>query len=68
VKIEKNLEGFAAKIFQHEYDHLQGIVNIERSDAMIKKFSNEEKLLSFLQMVKNEDSVHYKNPNNAPGS
>lgn len=62
-KIEKTLDGFAAKVFQHEYDHLQGIENIERCDAQIKEFDSRENLLKFLQNVKKEDSVHYKKPN-----
>lgn len=62
-KIEKMLDGFAAKVFQHEYDHLQGIENIERSDAYIKEFDSRENLLAFLKNVKKEDSVHYKKPN-----
>lgn len=62
-KTEKILEGFAAKVFQHEFDHLQGIVNIYRSDATIKSFKTKEDLLEFLQTVKTEDASHYKNPN-----
>lgn len=61
--IEKILDGFAAKVFQHEYDHLQGIENIERSDAQIKKFDSRESLLDFLQNVKRDDSLRYKKPN-----
>lgn len=64
-KIEKILEGFAAKVFQHEYDHLQGITNIERNDAQINSFDSKENLLHFMQNVKKEDSVHYKAPKEA---
>lgn len=60
--IEKTLEGFAARVFQHEYDHLQGIENIEREDASVKVFDTKEDLLSFMQQVKKEDSIHYKKP------
>jgi peptide deformylase len=62
-KVEKILEGFAAKVFQHEYDHLQGIVNIYRADAEIKEFTTKEELLCFMQAVKKEDAARYKNPN-----
>jgi peptide deformylase len=58
-KIEKILDGFAAKVFQHEYDHLQGIVNTERSDAIVKEFHDKNELLNFLQNVKKEDSKRY---------
>jgi peptide deformylase len=62
-KIERMLEGFAATVFQHEYDHLQGIENIDREDAVIKDFTSREEMLSFMQQVKNEDSLRYKRPN-----
>ena len=62
-KVEKILEGFAAKVFQHEYDHLQGIENIERDDAVVKDFSSKEEMSRFMQQVKKEDSLRYKNPN-----
>ncbi|UFS68701.1 peptide deformylase [Geomonas sp. RF6] len=29
---EAELEGFVARIFQHEYDHLQGVVFLDRTD------------------------------------
>jgi len=62
-RIEKILDGFAAKAFQHEYDHLQGIVNIYRDDAIVKEFSSKEEMQSFMQQVKKEDSLGYKRPN-----
>ncbi len=61
-KKEKILEGFAAKVFQHEYDHLQGIVNIDREDAEVKTFESKEELLDYLQAVKNEDASRYIKP------
>jgi len=62
-KVEKILEGFAAKVFQHECDHLQGIVNIYRHDAQIKSFSSKEDLISYMTKVKKQDAAHYKKPN-----
>ena len=62
-RIEKILEGFAATAFQHEYDHLQGIVNIDREDAIIRDFASKEEMMSFMQQVKKEDSLRYKKPN-----
>lgn len=58
-KIEKVLEGFAAKVFQHEYDHLQGIENIYRKDALIKDFDSKEGLVNFMVEVKKEDAKRY---------
>ena len=62
-KVEKVLEGFAAKAFQHEYDHLQGIVNIYRSDAATKSFDSKEELVAYMKDVKKQDAAHYKKPN-----
>lgn len=62
-RIEKILEGFAAKVFQHEYDHLQGIENIEREDAVVMDFTTREEMLNFMKQVKEEDSLRYKRPN-----
>jgi peptide deformylase len=61
-KVEKLLEGFAAKVFQHEYDHLQGIENIDREDAIVQDFATQEEMISFMQQVKKEDSLRYKKP------
>lgn len=61
-KVEKVLEQFAAKVFQHEYDHLQGIVNIDRADAIVKSFNQKEDMLNFIQEIKKEDASHYKKP------
>lgn len=60
--VEKLLEGFAAKVFQHECDHLQGIVNVARNDVVIKDFNTQEDLINFLQAVKKTDSEQYKKP------
>jgi peptide deformylase len=62
-RVEKVLEGFAAKVFQHEYDHLQGIVNIDRKDALVKGFNSKEEMQGFMQEVKKEDALRYKKPN-----
>jgi peptide deformylase len=61
--IEKLLDGFAAKVFQHECDHLQGIVNIHHPHAIVQEFASKEEMLSFMQAVKKEDATRYKNPN-----
>ncbi len=57
--VEKDLSGFAAKVFQHEYDHLQGIVNICRQDAEIASFESLEALVAFMQDVKQKDAKRY---------
>ena len=60
--VEKILDGFAAKVFQHEYDHLQGMVNLNRPDAQVREFESKAAMDSFLSEVKKADSERYKNP------
>ncbi|MBS0185462.1 MAG: peptide deformylase [Proteobacteria bacterium] len=56
------LEGFAARVFQHEYDHLEGIKNINRPDIEVKSFETKEKLLGFMNEVKRNDKIEYIEP------
>lgn len=59
-KIEKTLDGFAAKVFQHEYDHLQGYVNVCKKDALdVRVFPSVEAFESFMTQVRAEDAKHY---------
>jgi len=60
--VEKILEGFAAKVFQHEYDHLQGYVNIHLEDAEVKTFEAHEEYVTFMQEVKKQDAARYARP------
>lgn len=63
-KVERIFDGFAAKVFQHEYDHLQGVECINHPDAIVKTFSSENELESFLLAVKEEDAKRYNEPKN----
>ncbi len=56
------LKGFAAKVFQHEYDHLEGIVNVKRSDIEVKSFFTKQAQLDFMTEIKKKDAVHYIAP------
>jgi peptide deformylase len=60
--VDTTLDGFAARVFQHEYDHLKGIVNIYRSDAEVKSFETKEALNDFMVQVRKHDSQNYKKP------
>lgn len=62
LRVEKTLEGFAAKVFQHEYDHLQGMLIINRPDAQVQEFESKETMDTFLSEVKKADAARYKNP------
>jgi N-formylmethionyl-tRNA deformylase len=61
-QITKILEGFGAKVFQHEYDHLQGIVCVDHKDAEVKTFATKEMMERFLDEVKKNDSKRYLPP------
>jgi peptide deformylase len=61
-RVTYKLQGFAARVFQHEYDHLQGIENIHRPDADVKKFATPEEMMAFIQDVKKSDTVNYISP------
>lgn len=56
------LKGFAAKVFQHEYDHLQGILNVTKLGTNVQAFENEEQLLKFMAEVKAKDASVYLPP------
>merc|ERR1712228_500776 len=36
-KIKKKFEGFEARVFQHEYDHLDGTVYIDRLSSEVRE-------------------------------
>lgn len=61
-KVEKILDGFGAKVFQHEYDHLRGIECIDREDALVQSFDSKEELDAFMREVKKEDATRYRKP------
>ncbi len=42
-KKTKIIEGFEATVFSHEYDHLDGILHIDKSDEIFKMTSDEMK-------------------------
>jgi len=56
------LRGFAARVFQHEFDHLQGIENVQKMDAKIKNFTTQNELVEFITEVKRGDVVNYIKP------
>lgn len=59
---EAVLEGFAARVFQHEYDHLEGIENIHHQEAEIKTFASRKDVEVFMQQVKAQDKTKYLAP------
>lgn len=61
-QVKSILRGFAARVFQHESDHLDGLENIHRPDAKVKHFSTQEELAAFITEVKRGDAVNYIEP------
>lgn len=61
-KIQETMEGFAAKVFQHECDHLEGTVNVHKKPIETKEFASYEGFLDFMKTVKAKDSVSYIAP------
>jgi len=62
------LDGFAAKVFQHEYDHLQGLENIRKPDAILKNFDTEADLVNFMKTVHKTDATSYIKPKSKSNS
>lgn len=56
------LRGFAARVFQHESDHLEGIENIHKDNAKVKNFATQDELVEFITAVKRGDVVNYIKP------
>ena len=57
------LEEFGAKVFQHEWDHLQGITNISRDNAQVKEFMTIDEIVKFTdEERKTKDKVTYLPP------
>lgn len=53
------LEGFAAKVFQHEMDHLNGKLTIDHESAEILSFETSEDFQVHMKQVHQEDSKGY---------
>ena len=51
-KVSMHLSGLTARCFQHEYDHLQGIVFTDRVGG-VSKYLGEKKRKKFLRKMKN---------------
>lgn len=61
-ELKKELEGFAARVFQHENDHLEGIVNVNKKSICVKIFENEHCLTEFMIENKKTERLNYKQP------
>jgi peptide deformylase len=55
-KLQKRLEGAAARIYQHEWDHLEGALIIDKA-LELKSFENEESYKNFLKILREKQQV-----------
>lgn len=59
-RVEQILDGFGAKVFQHEYGHLQGNLCIKHKEALeVRVFSDQEEFEEFMQNIRAEDKKRY---------
>lgn len=61
-----NLLGFSARVFQHEYDHLQGICILHKPGVEIREFPDTLELIQFISDVRKGDQAHYIKPVKLP--
>lgn len=57
--VEEELTGFAAKVFQHEYAHLQGQLIIDHPEAKVEKLTMPDEFECHMKAVKSQDSKRY---------
>ena len=57
--VEEELDGFAAKAFQHEADHLKGKLTIDHESADVLKFTDDQAFQEHMRQVHLEDSKGY---------
>lgn len=54
---EQILEDYTARIFQHELDHLDGILNIYKPGSEAKAFKNTEAMVEYMRSLKKKALV-----------
>lgn len=57
---ESILEDFPAKVFQHEMDHLQGILTLDHATAEVINFSEAQDFQDFMEKVYLKDAKTYQ--------
>ena len=60
--IRKRLKAFTARVFQHEFDHLQGIVITEPKENEIKTFASKEEMTVFMKSVREKEKMEFLEP------
>ena len=57
--IEDIIEGFEAKVFQHEMDHLKGKLTIDHETADVLTFTDSKTFQEHMKQVHLEDAMRY---------
>jgi peptide deformylase len=57
--ISETLDGFAAKVFQHEMDHVRGFLTVDHESAAVISFDDQQAFLEFMNNVVKEDEKRY---------
>ncbi len=57
--VEEILDGFAAKVFQHEMDHLRGKLTIDHETADVLRFTTPHAFEEHMKQVHVEDAKRY---------
>lgn len=59
-RIEQIIDGFEAKVFQHEMDHLKGQLTVDHETANIVTFTDPEIFQEYMRQIHAEDSKRYR--------
>lgn len=57
--VEEILDGFAAKVFQHEMDHLNGKLTVDHEEAEVQSFPDEPSFDAHMEEVFLKDAERY---------
>lgn len=60
--VRKRLYGFAARVFLHEFDHLEGVVNVYKKNIKTRIFYSIDEYNAFLKKMRRKDRYYYQRP------
>jgi peptide deformylase len=61
-KIRARLKNYSARVFLHEFDHLQGRMVTDYGDSETKEFNSKEEMVEFIIKMRKDAQVHYMKP------
>lgn len=57
--VEQVIEDFAAKVFQHEMNHLKGKLTIDHERADVQTFNDAQTFQNYMERIHREDAKTY---------